>query len=432
MSRNDQNSGVLFGRIAFVILGSLLTASGTASAVTNNVIGGAVYTNWPLSWIALNPLNDPDDNLQADRDIVGDTNNPAGYWARDDQYIYFRMRIDDGAMVSNPANSYLVMMNVVSPEPIPTNNPFAFSWDSKSNDNSKHGLEMSVRDTVGATWGTTKFNDIDGINGQKIAPPDIRASGGDGYLRTITDIPTTNFGSTAYIDYAVSWTYLYANTPLTTNQTWLLQFGVVADATDHNVIGADVAANKTPSDPLAWAEIPTLVDLTEFAVIEVKIQMIRWTTACEINTAGFNVYRQQADGNWLKVNSNLIPALSVETGVGGTYSLPDVSAESGVPYVYKLEEIETDGTIIEYGPFTGVSERSQPLALSQPVKAGENGLVLRWQSRTGERYTVKRANALTEIFMPVATGIMATPPENVWQDPDDFDAAYYQIQIEPY
>ena len=64
--------------------------------------------------------------------------------------------------------------------------------------------------------------------------------------------------------------------------------------------------------------------------------------------------------------------------------------------------------------------------------AGSNGLVLRWQSRDNERYTIKRALSLAEPFLPVATGILATPPENVWPDPaTQLDSAYYQIQIEP-
>ena len=206
----------------------------------------------------------------------------------------------------------------------------------------------------------------------------------------------------------------------------------VNNATDHNWLSSDVGANKSPTDtPLSWveAEETTLVDISDFAVLEVTVQMVRWTTACERDAVGFYLYRL-TDGNWQPVNATLVPAKGGE-GMGAEYSVVDPGALSGGAYTYKLVEVETDGTQNEYGPFVGRSGRTEPLALAQPVKSGAEGLVLRWQSRSGERYAIRRAAEVGGPFDLAAT-VPATPPENVWQDPDrSLPAAYYQIEIMP-
>ena len=221
---------------------------------------------------------------------------------------------------------------------------------------------------------------------------------------------------------------------LNTGQTWRVQFGSIANANDHNWISTDVGASKSPGDtPLSWvdAEETTLVDISHFAVVDVTVQMVRWTTASERDAVGFYLYRL-TDGIWQPVNATLVPATGGD-GMGADYSVVDPGAVSGGTYSYKLVEVETDGTLNEYGPFVGRSVRAEPLALAlaQPATAGEDGLVLRWLSRSGERYSINRSLDLRDAFVPVAT-VLATPPENVWQEPDrSLTSAYYQIQIQP-
>ena len=401
-----------------------------AQGGTNHMYGG-VHADWPATWIALPALNDPDDGVAENMDVVGDANDPAGYWAKSEDYVYFRMRLDAGAPGSNLlGGSVFVMIDTVGVTL--TNGPLAIAWDSKENDQTKHGLEMMVSNVVGNSWGGTRFADADGQSAQKVSPPDFGVSNGDGYIRMIDEVETTSFGTTTFVDFAAKWSYLRANTMLNTGQTWRIQFGSVNNANDHNWLSSDVGANKSPTDtPLSWveAEETTLVDISDFTVVEVTVQMVRWTTACERDAVGFYLYRLN-DGKWEQVNATPVPAKGGE-GMGAEYSVVDPGALSGGTYTYKLVEVETDGTLNEYGPFTGRSGRTEPLALAQPVKSGADGLVLRWLSRSGERYSIRRALDLSEAFDAVAT-VMATPPENVWQDPDrSLPSAYYQIKILP-
>ena len=409
----------------------LLWIAPSASAGTYFMYGG-VHTNWPATWTSIPALNDPDDGVAENMDIAGDASDPAGYWAKDENYMYFRMRIDAGAPGSNLlGGSLFVIIDAVGVGV--TNGPLSIAWDSKEIDQTKHGLEMQYSNSVANTWGASRFSDLDGASANKISPPDFGVSNGDGYIRMIDEINTASFGTTTFVDIAAKWSYLRANTMLNTGQTWKIQFGSCANANDHNLVDTDVAANSTPStNPKAWVDMEntTLVDLSDFAVIEVTVQMVKWSTASEQNSVGFYLYRL-ADGRWEQVNAHLIPSQG-EDGMGADYSIVDPAAIPGMTYTYKLVEVETDGTLREYGPFLGRSTRTEPPLLSQPVVAGSNGLVLRWQSRINERYTIKRTLSLAEPFLPVATGILATPPENVWPDPaTQLDSAYYQIQIEP-
>ena len=408
----------------------LLWIAPSAWAGTYFMYGG-IHTNWPITWTSITALNDPDDGVAENMDFVGDANDPAGYWAKDENYMYFRMRIDAGAPGSNLlAGSLFVIIDAVGVGV--TNGPLSIAWDAKENDQTKHGLEMQYSNSVANTWSASRFSDLDGASGNKISPPDFGLSNGDGYIRMIDEISTTSFGTTTFVDIAAKWSYLRANTMLNTGQTWKIQFGSCANANDHNLVDTDVGANSTPTtNPKAWVDMEntTLVDLSDFAVIEVTVQMVKWSTASEQNSVGFYLYRLTS-GRWEQVNAHLIPSQG-EGGMGADYSIVDPAAVVGTSYTYKLVEVETDGTLKEYGPFLGKSTRTEPPLLSQPVVSGANGLVLRWQSRINERYTIKRALTLADPFLPVATGILATPPENLWSDPNtQLDSAYYQIQIE--
>jgi hypothetical protein len=71
--------------------------------------------------------------------------------------------------------------------------------------------------------------------------------------------------------------------------------------------------------------------------------IIQWSTASELNTAGFNVYRGDTpDGPFTKLNADLIPG-STDPLVGGSYAYTDTSAIVGHTYYYQLEDVETSG-----------------------------------------------------------------------------------------
>ncbi len=78
--------------------------------------------------------------------------------------------------------------------------------------------------------------------------------------------------------------------------------------------------------------------------------VIEWTTATEINTAGFNLYRaESADGPFSQINSELIPA-APDPMTGGKYKFEDTSVTPGKTYYYQLEDIEYTGTRTKHPP----------------------------------------------------------------------------------
>lgn len=77
---------------------------------------------------------------------------------------------------------------------------------------------------------------------------------------------------------------------------------------------------------------------------------VEWTTASELNTAGFNLYRgERAGGPFERVNKQLIPA-SPDPLSGGEYAYLDQQVIPGVTYYYELEEVNLDGGKERFGP----------------------------------------------------------------------------------
>ncbi len=99
--------------------------------------------------------------------------------------------------------------------------------------------------------------------------------------------------------------------------------------------------------------MPTLVTLIDFRAYEEDGQVVvRWETAYEHNTLGFNLFRlDPVTGEYRAVNSGLLPGLLTDPR-GGTYTLVDKGAAPGGVYRYKLVEVERNGRQIAYGPFT--------------------------------------------------------------------------------
>jgi hypothetical protein len=70
---------------------------------------------------------------------------------------------------------------------------------------------------------------------------------------------------------------------------------------------------------------------------------VEWSTASELNTAGFNLYRGETkDGPFTRINADLIPA-SPDPLIGGSYVFTDTAVSGGHTYYYQLEDVETSG-----------------------------------------------------------------------------------------
>jgi hypothetical protein len=78
--------------------------------------------------------------------------------------------------------------------------------------------------------------------------------------------------------------------------------------------------------------------------------VVEWSTASEVDTAGYYLYRSEKPGGpFDRVNKNLIPA-SNDPLVGGSYSYEDTGVQAGKTYYYQLEDIELDGSRTIHGP----------------------------------------------------------------------------------
>jgi hypothetical protein len=71
---------------------------------------------------------------------------------------------------------------------------------------------------------------------------------------------------------------------------------------------------------------------------------VEWSTASELNTAGFNLARgDNRAGPFMRLNAEVIPA-SPDPLVGGAYIYTDTQVVAGQTYYYQLEEVETTGS----------------------------------------------------------------------------------------
>jgi len=104
---------------------------------------------------------------------------------------------------------------------------------------------------------------------------------------------------------------------------------------------------------------PTLITLDQFsAAAQGNHLVITWTTSSEEDTAGFNLWRAQAEGGeYIKIN----PAI-IEPEDGSIsrheYFYSDDTASPGVEYYYQLEEIDNSGVSTFYGPVSPAIQSS--------------------------------------------------------------------------
>jgi len=112
-------------------------------------------------------------------------------------------------------------------------------------------------------------------------------------------------------------------------------------------------ANDASTPNEVWWNIPSvvLITLADFkASPENRKVTITWTTASEIDNAGFNLYRAESeDGEYVKINASLIPAKGSPTS-NATYQFIDENVKNRTTYYYKLEDIDLSGKSTMHGP----------------------------------------------------------------------------------
>lgn len=101
--------------------------------------------------------------------------------------------------------------------------------------------------------------------------------------------------------------------------------------------------------------------------------VVQWTTATEINTAGFNVYRgERAEGPYAKLNAQLIAAS--DALIGGKYQYEDTAVVAGQTYYYQLEDVEYGGAAARHGPI--VITAASPFGIGEMIWWGVGALVV--------------------------------------------------------
>ncbi len=330
--------------------------------------------------------------------FVGDANNYGFYTAEIadggtyGQYLYFRMRVNYTGASFPTGNGqgalFLLIQNTVSGSPQTPAPNWGIAWDIVNADNTKHGMEFQHLGSTGSgppaqTWTTTTMDDIDNTNNSKLAP-DIDsctpARTTDGYIRTVTQVAgVAPLTTTAFVDFAISCNYLsWASTwasggacvngggqqispDLLCGGKWFLQLASAGVNNDHQPLDYDVAPLSANVNTAPLPTVPSVLTrpggtyalLNTFgATVEGHQVIIVWDTQTEVNTLGFDLERQSANGQFERVNPALIAARGLPSGKGGAYRLSDPSALPDMTYRYRLTELETNGNRRMLGEFT--------------------------------------------------------------------------------
>ncbi len=98
---------------------------------------------------------------------------------------------------------------------------------------------------------------------------------------------------------------------------------------------------------------PSTVTLSSFTATAGQGRVrLAWETALEIDTLGFNIYRNTCpddEHGWQMLNQYLIPAAARGSVLGQSYEYIDSTMQPGVTYYYWVEAISVDATQL-FGP----------------------------------------------------------------------------------
>ncbi len=379
-----------------------------ALAATNEWYpGGSGFSGWPTNWVAVPSLNDPKGDAIDRLDFVGDSFNPGAYWSSDSNYFFIRMRVAVSNVTSTTFRDshwiYIDRVGYTNGAAAPGMPDYALAWDTKSNDPSKHGLELITGTNLSATtyWSQMSLNDIDNSSSSKSAPPDFNMMG-DGYLRTIDMRPTTNFGYTTYIEVAVKWSFISANTVLGPNQEWRLQFGSRNDATDHNFPQDDIAGGYSPgstvsnsySAVMTSAPLSSSIDLRVYGTAKGVVAEV-WTVD-EARKDDIVVYVWR-DDDWVEVGR-----VRAEGEGSNRYEISLTGLTAGASYFFKI--VDESG----HNHFSPGALTVSTICVDK-VRLDMQTLTMSFSTEYGYKYVVKVSTNLVDwanecVSYPTASG----------------------------
>ncbi|MCK5528931.1 MAG: carboxypeptidase regulatory-like domain-containing protein, partial [Kiritimatiellae bacterium] len=203
---------------------------------------------------------------------------------------------------------------------------------------------------------------------------------------------------------------------------------------------------------------PTLVVVSSFGAATVGDNvLVSWGIEMEIGTMGYYLERQTESG-WVRVNSRLISRPPFDRSPPPyNYSVVDLGAESGGTYSWRIVELDNQGRLLKYGPYTvtvdgavinyeswaagvdwlgadssrtadadgdALNNFEEYLASTDPLNensllrisgvsiAAEGGVVVRWQSISNVVYAIEFSTNIIDNWLPISSDIQATPPMN--------------------
>ena len=110
---------------------------------------------------------------------------------------------------------------------------------------------------------------------------------------------------------------------------------------------------------------------------------------------------------------------------GSSYMYADATAQPGVDHAYRIVVVEAGSVESIKGPYRRVARQDVAMMIPQQTE-------VRWQSNAGDSYSLQRSPTLVNpAWTTIATGEVATPPENVFVDGAAGDERqYYRVVVE--
>ncbi len=183
-------------------------------------------------------------------------------------------------------------------------------------------IDVTLATSAPGSFGTAILRTYTlGVNGGSGVATDLRLHYRDDALNSNTEAALRQF---RYND--STWDYI-GDSSRSVADNWVQKNGV-------NSFSDWTLADKTP----------TAVLLAGFQGKQKGAQVqLTWDTASEVNLVGFNVWRARGKGEFVKLNAELIPALSPGVLAANSYAYADPLSKKGA-YRYKLELVTTADT----------------------------------------------------------------------------------------
>ncbi len=204
--------------------------------------------------------------------------------------------------------------------------------------------------------------------------------------------------------------------------------------------------------------------------------IVQWETVESWGTAGFWLDRMVGT-DWVRISPELLP-FPIFGVAPIVYEETDPGAQAGGSYVYRLVELENDGDVLYYGPYTltvdgeghtfedwisghftsaecaapaisgrdadpdrdGLNNWQEFLAWTDPRNANsvlevsggmrtETGLQLNWNSTAGRRYKIAASDSMSGAFVPLEQTVLATDSNTTVLLPLDFSERQMYFRV---